>query len=123
MRHKGFGDIGSKYGNKKVYVDGIKFDSKKEARRYQELLLLQKIDKIRDLVLQPKFEIIPTIRKKWLDKTLSKIHYIADFTYFDNSADKKIVEDVKGYKTAVYEIKKRLFIQQYGDEYEFRELK
>ena len=109
----------NKYGNKKVIVDGHRFDSKKEARRYGELKLLERAGKIKDLELQPKFELIPTIRTE--DETLRKVSYIADFKYIDLESGKVIVEDVKGFKTDVYLLKKRLFLQKYT-EYEFREV-
>ena len=109
----------NKYGNKKVIVDGHKFDSKKEARRYGELKLLERAGKIKDLELQPKFELIPTIRTE--TETLRKVSYIADFKYLDCNTGKVIVEDVKGFKTDVYLLKKRLFLQKYT-EYEFREV-
>lgn len=114
-RNKGY----NKYGNKKVFVDGYTFDSKKEARRYGELKLLLRAGKIKDLELQPKFELIPTIRTE--DETLRKVSYIADFKYIDLESGKVVVEDVKGFKTDVYLLKKRLFLQKYA-EYEFREV-
>ena len=49
----------NKYGNVKVVVNGRKFDSKHEAKRYSELLLLQRAGKIRDLKCQVVFELIP----------------------------------------------------------------
>lgn len=103
----------NKYGNKKVVVDGYTFDSKKEARRYGELKLLVRAGKIKDLVLQPKFELIPTIRTE--DETLRKVSYIADFKYIDLESGKVVVEDVKGFKTSVYLLKKRLFLQKYTE--------
>lgn len=109
----------SKYKNKKVVVDGHKFDSIKESHRYCELKLLERAGKIKDLELQPKFELIPTIRTE--TETLPKISYIADFMYQDCESGKMIVEDVKGYKTNVYLLKKRLFLQKYTD-YVFREI-
>lgn len=109
----------NKYGNKKVVVDGYTFDSKKEARRYGELKLLVRAGKIKNLELQPKFELIPTIRTE--DETLRKVSYIADFKYIDLESGKVVVEDVKGFKTDVYLLKKRLFLQKYID-YKFMEV-
>lgn len=99
-----------KYKNKKTIVDGIKFDSKKEAERYQELKLLEKSGYIENLELQPKFELIDTI--KYQGETLRKLSYIADFKYVDLTGT-TIIEDTKGFKTDVYQIKKRLFLQKY----------
>ena len=50
----------NKYGNKKTVVDGITFDSRKEAKRYQELKLLEKAGEIKDLRRQVKYELIPS---------------------------------------------------------------
>lgn len=111
----------NKYGNKKVKVNGHTFDSKKEARRYGELKLLVRAGKIKDLELQPKFELIPTIRTE--TETLRKVSYYADFQYVDVESGKIIVEDVKSVatKTPVYLLKKRLFLQKYTD-FVFREV-
>ena len=101
-----------KYHNRKVIVDdGIKFDSLKEARRYKELKILEKANEITELRLQVKFELQPSFKKN--GKTIRKIEYIADFTYYDNKLNKYIVEDTKGYKTDVYKLKKKLFEYKY----------
>lgn len=91
--------------------ESVSFDSKKEAKRFDELLILAKQGIIKGLVLQPEFEIIPTVRHN--GKTLCKIKYIADFKYKQD--DKTIIEDVKGFKTDVYNLKKRLFLLQNPD--------
>ena len=106
----------SKYRNIKVTRklpngDLVTLDSKKEAKRFDELILLAKQGIIKNLTLQPEFEIIPTV--KWNKKTLCKIKYIADFKYEKDG--KIIVEDVKGFKTDIYNIKKRLFLLQNKD--------
>ena len=97
----------SKYGSRKTIVDGISFDSKREANRYCELKLLEKCGKIKDLKLQHKFELQPPFSKN--GKTIRAITYVADFTYFDLEKTKNVVEDVKGYKTDVYQLKKKMF--------------
>jgi hypothetical protein len=102
-----------KYGNKKVIVEGIKFDSKLEAGRYQELRILEWAGEITDLRLQQEFELIPSFRKN--GKTYRKTVYKADFTYFDNRTGKNVVEDTKGYRTTVYKLKKKLFEYRYPD--------
>lgn len=100
----------TKYRAKKVEVDGIKFDSKKEATRYQVLKLMEQAGAIQDLELQKKFELIPSFK---IDgKTIRGISYKADFCYYENG--KFIVEDVKGYKTDVYKLKAKLFAYRYG---------
>lgn len=104
----------NKYHNKKIFYEGIKFDSKKEALRYKELRLLERTHEIAGLTLQPRYELVP----KYIDNKgnhIRAITYIADFTYYDNKLNKQIIEDVKGMKTDVYKIKKKLL------EYELRD--
>ena len=96
----------SKYHSKKEMVDGITFASKKEARRYQELKLLERAKAIQDLKLQVAF---PLIKKSINGR---EIKYIADFVYYEDG--KLIVEDTKGYRTDVYKLKKRLVAELYG---------
>ena len=99
---------GSKYGNKKVEVDGIVFDSKREARRYLELTLLEKAGEIRNLERQVKFELIPSQRidGKVVERSCD---YVADFTYYDKDG-RYVVEDTKGMKTKDYIIKRKLML-------------
>lgn len=101
----------NKYRNIKTVIDGITFDSKHEAARYEELKLLQRAGVIRDLELQQPFELIPTqhIGKE----TYRKCVYWADFVYYNNRLHKMIVEDAKGMKTDVYKIKKLLMLYIY----------
>lgn len=103
----------SKYGSKKTVIDGITFDSKREADRYYELKLLEIAGKIKDLKLQHQFVLQPPFKKN--GKTIRAITYIADFTYFDLEKMKNVVEDVKGYKTDVYSLKKKMFEYKYPD--------
>ena len=95
----------NKYGNKKTVVDNIKFDSKKEAKRYTELKILLNAKMIKDLELQPRFLLLDKYKQD--DKTIRKIEYVADFRYYDNELEKEIVEDVKGMKTPIYKLKKK----------------
>ncbi len=109
-----------KYGAKRTEVDGIKFASKREAERYQYLKMLVKSNKIFDLELQVKFELCPKFT--YAGKAERAISYVADFVYLDGNAN-KIVEDVKGFSTQVYKIKRKLFLHKYGEDYIFREVK
>ena len=96
---------GNKFSAVMTVVDGIKFRSKAEAKRYGELLLLAKAGQIRALVLQPKY---PLHVKEW------KIGaYVADFAYIDQ-AGRQVVEDVKGFKTTIYKWKKRHVEAEHG---------
>lgn len=103
----------SKYKSKKVVVDGIKFDSKREAKRYMELKILKKARLIKQLELQKTFELQPSFKKN--GKTYRKITYKADFYYYDNQLKKYVVEDTKGFKTETYKIKKKMFEYVYPD--------
>lgn len=98
----------TKYHNKKVIYNGIKFDSKKEMKRYIELKLLEKNGVISNLKLQPKFLLQPSYINAE-NKKIKAIYYIADFMYYDNKAKKCIIEDTKGMKTDVYKLKKKIF--------------
>lgn len=106
----------NKYHNKKIIVDGHKFDSKKEASYYNQLKLLQRAGLIRDLELQKSFILQPSFKLN--NKTRREITYKADFTYFSTEDDKIHVIDVKGFKTDVYNIKKKMFEYKYGIEIE-----
>lgn len=108
----------SKYNNRKVRRDGLTFDSKKEHKRYNELLLLEQAGEIANLRRQVKFVLIPTQREpsqigtrggvkkgKLLERECS---YIADFVYTENG--KTVVEDTKGLRTKDYIIKRKLML-------------
>lgn len=109
-----------KYNAKKTAVDGITFDSRKEAARYKELKALELVGKIDRLELQPRFVLMDGFRYE--GKAIRKIEYIADFLYRDLSTYELVVEDVKGVKTDVYKLKKKLFLKHYGNEYKFKEV-
>lgn len=88
-------------------IDGVRFASKAEARRYCELRLLEKAGEIRELELQPKFPLYA-----FCGGCVG--HYIADFRYRAGTRGVLIIEDVKGVKTAMYRWKKKHFELQYG---------
>lgn len=96
-----------KYGAVKTTVDGITFDSKAEAKRYQELLLLERAGQICDVKLQPEFVLQPSFVKK--GKKYQPIKYRADFQYYDLIKHKMVIEDVKGCKTKEFLIKQKMF--------------
>lgn len=101
----------AKYHSRKVVVDGITFDSKKEARRYLELLQLERAGAIQNLHRQVKFELLPSqrINGRVVERPCN---YVADFLY--QQGDELIVEDVKGYKTPEYVIKRKLLLWRHG---------
>ena len=105
----------NKYRNRRTTVDGIKFDSAKEAARYQSLLLLLRANRIGHLERQPEIE-LHVLR----DGVLIKIDaYRADFAYYDYETAKQVYEDVKSPATAkdkLYVWKKRHVEAEYGIE-------
>lgn len=93
----------NKYGAVKTTVDNIRFDSKRESERYSELKLLFKNGHIHNLEIQPRFDF--KIDGKHM------FTYRGDFAYFDG--DRRIIEDCKGVRTAVYKLKKKLIEAQF----------
>lgn len=101
----------SKYHSQKMIMDGITFDSKKEAQKYCELKLLKKAGEIADFQLQPEF----ILQEGYRDNTgrwIRPIKYKADFkvTYPNG---REVIIDTKGYKTKVYQIKKKMLLKRY----------
>jgi hypothetical protein len=96
----------SKYGAKAVVIDGIRFASKKEGKRYAELKLLAKAGEIRVLQIQPRFT--------FEVRSVKMFTYIADFSYFRNR--KLVIEDVKGVRTPLYKLKKKIIEHEYNTE-------
>ena len=102
--------MASKYHARKVSVDGITFDSKKEARRWSELKLMESAGIITDLQRQVTFQLLPS--QKGDGRTERPVKYVADFTYQENG--KTVVEDTKGMKTKDYIIKRKLMRYIHG---------
>lgn len=108
----------SKYNNKKTQIDGITFDSEKEALRYAELKMLEKSGVITDLERQKKFELQPAFY--YQGHKQRPIYYVCDFFY--RQGDKYIIEDVKSPVTknnAVYKLKKKMMLYR---GYEIKEI-
>ena len=97
----------AKYHNKITPCEGIRFHSKAEATRYQELRLLERAKEISSLELQPAFPLHSAN-----GEAICK--YIADFKYV-NKDGLRVVEDKKGFKTPVYIIKKKWFLSEYPE--------
>ena len=115
--------MASKYGNCKEVINGIEFQSRKEARRYRDLFLLLKAGEISDLRMQVKYILIPAQREpdiigpkggrkpgKLIEKELS---YYADFRYKDKDGN-VIVEDAKGFRNEKYIVKRKLLLWLFG---------
>lgn len=95
----------NKYANTETEVDGIRFDSTKEANRYVKLKMMVKAGLIGMLQLQVDFELNPG--------GTHSLKYIADFVYIDQRTGDSIVEDAKGFRTKEYRKKKRLMKKIY----------
>lgn len=105
-----------KYKSKHVLIDGHDFPSKMEGNRYLKLKEMLKQEKISNLELQPAFILQEGFTRD--GKKYRPITYVADFRY--KIGDKVIVEDVKGFKTKEYQIKKKLLLYKY-EGFEFKE--
>ena len=128
MSYRGWRRNGTKYNATKCVVDGIQFDSRKEANYYCELKLLLRAGEISNLELQKKFELIPAqyepdtteitktgktriVKGKCIERA---VYYICDFAYTDNRTGKQVVADVKGFKPKEYLLKRKMFLYRYG---------
>lgn len=100
----------SKYHAKKTTVDGITFDSRKEADRYLTLKAMEEEGLIRDLRRQVRYELVPAFDVD--GRHYRPVCYIADFVYREDG--REVVEDVKGMVTDVYRLKSKLFARRYG---------
>ena len=96
-----------KYHATRCEVDGIKFVSKREGNRYLELKTLERAGHIAELRLQVPFELVEPYEYK--GKKIRGVKYLADFVYIREG--RTVVEDVKGFKTPVYELKKKLLLR------------
>ena len=100
----------NKYNARKTSIDGITFDSQREASRYEELKLMKLAGEIQELQLQPEF----LLQEAFTDnkgKRRKAIIYKADFQYIEDGT--VVVEDVKGVQTDVFKLKMKLFLKQY----------
>lgn len=111
----------SKYHNEPTFVRSIRFDSRKEAERYEELMLMLKAGKIRKLKLQQDFTLQEGYKTEDGER-VRPIKYVADFTYERPTLPDSCgtvhwlleVEDVKGVRTDKYKLKKKLMLERYG---------
>lgn len=93
--------------------EGHVFDSRAEMHRYAELRMLERVGLIRDLALQPEF----ILQEGYVHegKKIQPIKYFADFSYLDTKTNTRIVEDCKGMKTEIYNLKKKMLLFKYPD--------
>ncbi len=113
----------SKFNSVKTIVDGIKFDSKKEAARYGELKLLVRAGAIHGLELQPKYPLMVAPDKPVKSRTARypsgrQVNYYADFRYYDREKNRTIVEDAKGMDTDSSRIRRAVVEAYYNIEIE-----
>ena len=104
----------TKYRSQKITVDGITFDSVKEANRWQELRMLERAGEIRDLQRQVPFVVIPTQRDENGKLIEKEVRYVADFTYIEKGKLTRTVEDVKGMRTREYVLKRKMLLWRLG---------
>lgn len=109
----------SKYRNRKVFSDGLLFDSQAEYYRYRELQLLYSAGELDRLEIHPRYLLLDGFR--YDGKKERPIYYEADFSYRDAEGN-QVVEDVKGTRTEVYKLKRKLFLARYGKELRFVEI-
>lgn len=101
-----------KYGARKTVVDGIEFASGREAKYYAELKLRERAGEVEAIQLQPPFELQPAFVDAQGRKHRA-INYVADFLFFDKREGRMKVVDVKGMRTDVYKLKRKLLLHKY----------
>lgn len=116
-----YGRSGSKYKNRKIEQDGVKFDSAKEAKRWKTLIQMQELGIISNLRRQQAFYLSEQGKRNPIDgKAIIPIKYVADFCYVDTETGKTVVEDVKGYRDPsdsayrIFRIKQKLMYDRFG---------
>ena len=105
-----------KYNAHKCTIGNEAFDSKREARRYSELCLLEKTGQIKNLRRQVKYILLPSQRESVIKKGVLKqgkviereVAYIADFVYEENG--QTVVEDAKGFRNPTYILKRKMML-------------
>ncbi|NFM72485.1 DUF1064 domain-containing protein [Clostridium botulinum] len=102
----------SKYGAKKIVIDGITFDSKDEGKYYEYLKKLKSQEKILNFELQPKYELQPGFKKN--GKTYRAITYAPDFLIYHLDSTEELI-DVKGTETQQGNMRRKMFDYKYPD--------
>lgn len=109
----------NKFNAVKKTIDGIKFDSTRESKRYEELRLAERAGRIKDLEVQPVFILVKSVKFKGDKKTTPAMRYTADFRYYDIEKDEVVVEDVKSKATAKltdYRMRRHMMLAFHGIE-------
>jgi hypothetical protein len=104
----------TKFGvaKKKVVIDGITFDSRAEAARYNQLQLLVRTGEISELQVHPEFILVDAFEHP-AQGAIKQIAYRPDFKYRDMRSGRTVIEDVKGFRTPDFDIKRKLFLNRY----------
>lgn len=101
----------SKYGNRKVVVDGRKYDSQAEAAYGERLLLRERVGEVGGVEMHPRFKLLGP-------KGELICVYVADFAFWDHAEDRFRVVDVKGVETDVFKLKRKMMQALKGIEVE-----
>lgn len=112
----------NKFNNQKTWYDGIEFDSLAECERFKLLKIRQAAREIGDITVHPQFILF----ERFVDAQGCKhreIRYEADFKYYDFKLKKTIIEDVKGVRTAIYKLKRKLLVGTLPEDTIFMEVK
>ncbi len=104
----------NKFNAQKTEVAGIVFDSKAEARRYGQLIILERSGAIAGLTRQVRFVLAPSVKLEGAKRVKPALKYVCDFLYSDIKTGKVVVEDVKGIATPVFRIKQHLMATVHG---------
>lgn len=104
----------NKFGAKKTEVAGIVFDSKAEARRYSQLVTLERAGHIAGLTRQVPFVLAPAVKLEGAKRTKPALRYVADFVYSDTKTGRIVIEDVKGVATPLFRVKQHLMKSVHG---------
>jgi hypothetical protein len=103
-----------KYRNKPQIIDGIRFDSIREAKRWQELLLLARVGKITQLERQVVYELAPKVKLLGDKRTRPAVRMVIDFRYWDKETGEMVLEDAKGDIDPVWRLKQHLLKTVHG---------
>jgi hypothetical protein len=104
--------VAGKFSNAKTVFDGMRFDSKAELRRWNELVMLQRAGQIHDLRRQEAFVLAPPAKLHGETRARPAIRYVADFVYREGG--KRVVEDTKGMDTPMSRLKRHLMLTVHG---------
>jgi len=102
-----------KYRNTPVVIDGVRFDSVREANRWGFLQALQRLNKISQLERQVKYVLAPSVKFAGEKRAKTALRYFADFRYVDSTGE-TVVEDAKGRETEAFRIKRHLMKSVHG---------